>query len=124
MKRKAVDLTDPLNRDVEQGHPADFPITLRPLFYADRGFYESVPKRYVVVREDMGRPIAVVSDCYTLIPHQRILDVVQQAIQPLDLGLVARGIYVNRQGARIRALFKFPALAQPVHDGDDICPCL
>jgi len=124
MKRQAIDLTDPLNQNVERGHPADFPITLRPLFYAEKGFYEAVPKRYAVVREDTRQPIAVVSDRYTLIPHQRILDVVQQAIQPLDVGPVPRGVYVDRQGARMRALFKFPALTRPVLDGDEICPCL
>jgi hypothetical protein len=37
---------------------------------------------------------------------------------------VPRGIYVDRQGARLRAIFKFPALARPVLEGDEICPCL
>jgi len=32
--------------------------------------------------------------------------------------------HVDRGGARMRALFKFPALVQPVVNGDQICPCL
>ena len=68
--------------------------------------------------------MAVVSDRYTLVPHQRILDSVEEAIKPLDVGHVPRGIYVDREGARMRAIFKFPALAQPVLEGDEICPCL
>lgn len=123
-ERRTVDLASHINETVERGHPADFPIALRPLFYAANGSYEAVPKRLAVVREDTGKPISVVSDRYTLVPHQRILDAVEQAIKPLDVGPVPRGIYVDRQGARMRAIFKFPALAQPVLQGDDICPCL
>jgi len=122
--RHVVDLASHINETVERGHPADFPIALKPVYYAADGTFAAVPKRLAVVREDTGHPIAVVSDRYTLVPHQRILDAVEEAIKPLNLGPVPRGIYVDRQGARMRAIFKFPALAQPVLQGDDICPCL
>jgi hypothetical protein len=122
--RKTVDLASHINQTIERGHPADFPITLRPLFYGCNGSFEHVAKRFAVVREDTGKAVAVVSDRYTLIPHQRILDAVEEAIRPLDVGPVPRGIYVDRQGARMRALYKFPALARPALDTDDICPCL
>jgi Domain of unknown function (DUF932) len=122
--RRTVDLASHINETVERGHPADFPITLKPVYYASDGTFAGVPKRQAVVREDTGQPISVVSDRYTLVPHQRILDVVEEAIRPLNLGPVPRGIYVDRQGARMRAIFKFPALARPVLDGDEICPCL
>ena len=123
-KRTVVDLANHINETVERGHPADFPIALKPVYYAADGTFAAVPRRLAVVREDTGQPIAVVSDRYALIPHRRILDAVEEAIKPLDLGPVPRGIYVDRQGARMRAIFKFPALAQPVLQGDDICPCL
>lgn len=124
-QRRVVDLADHINETVERGHPADFPVTTKPVYYSSaEGAFEVVPHRLAVVREDSAKPLAVVSDRYTLIPHQRILDVVEQAIRPLDVGPVPRGIYVDRQGARMRAIFKFPALAQPVINGDDICPCL
>lgn len=122
--KTVVDLASHLNETVERGHPADFPITLKPVYYASDGTFAAVPKRVAVVREDTAQAIAVVSDRYTLIPHQQILDAVEGAIRPLDLGPVPRGIYVDRQGARMRAIFKFPALARPVLNGDDICPCL
>jgi hypothetical protein len=122
--RRTVDLASHLNQDRVQGHPADFAVALRPVYYAEDGSYEPVPKRMAVVRTDNGKPIAVVSDRYTLVPHQRILDVVEEAIRSLDAGPVPRGIYVDRHGARMRAIFKFPALARPVLAGDDICPCL
>ena len=124
MTQRTVDLADHLNQTIERGHPADFPVVLRRVFYPSNGSYEPVPNRMAVVRQDSGRPIAVVSNRYTLVPHQRILDAIEEAIRPLDLGPVPRGIYVDRQGARMRAIFKFPALAQPVLQGDDICPCL
>jgi len=122
--RPTVDLASHINETAERGHPGDFPITLKPVYYASDGTFAAVPKRLAVVREDTGQAISVVSNRYTLIPHQRILDTVEEAIRPLDLGPIPRGIYVDRQGARMRAIFKFPALAQPVLPGDDICPCL
>lgn len=122
--RKTVDLASHLNQTIERGHAADFPIVLKPLYYGSDGTFEAVPQRVAVVREDTGRAVAVVSNRYTLVPHQRILDSVEEAIKPLDVGPVPRGIYVDRQGARMRAIFKFPALTQPVLHGDEICPCL
>jgi hypothetical protein len=85
---------------------------------------EHIPGRLAVVREDTSKTIAIVSNRYSLVPHQRILDTIERAIESLDVGPVPRGIYVDRQGARMRALFKFPALSKPVQDGNDICPCL
>ena len=66
----------------------------------------------------------VVSERYTLVPHQKILDSVEQAIAPLDVGPIPRGVFVDCKGTRMRALFKFPSLAEPVSQDDDICPCL
>jgi hypothetical protein len=123
--RRVMDLSVHINENREAGHPADFPISLRPLHYAGLdNAMEPVPGRFAVVRDDISRSIAIVSDRYSLVPHQRILDTVEKAIEPLNLGPVPRGIYVDRQGARMRALFKFPSLARPVLDGSEICPCL
>lgn len=124
MARAPVDLASHLNRTVERGHQADFPVVLRPLSYELDGVTRPVSHRLAVVREDTGESLAVVSNRYTFVPHQRILDLVDAAIRPLDVGPVPRGIYVDRGGAQMRALFKFPALAQPVSGRDDICPCL
>jgi len=122
--RTPIDLTSHLNQDVTRGNLADFPVTLRPIYQSVLDRYTAIPKRQAVVREDTGQVLAVVSDRYTLVPHQRILELVEDAIAPLDVGAVPRGIYVDRQGARLRALFKFPSLAQPVVNDDTLCPCL
>jgi hypothetical protein len=124
MNRAPVDLSAHINQTVERGHPADFPVSLRPIFVSKDDGYHVVPHRRAVVREDSGMPISVLSDRYSLVPHQRILDIVEEAIRPLDVGPVPRGIFVDRGGARMRALFKFPSLAKPVVAGDTICPCL
>lgn len=124
MPREPIDLTSHLNQDVTRGHPADFPVALRPIYQSTDTSYTEIPKRHAVVRADTGKVLAVVSDRYTLVPHQRILELVEDAIGPLDVGAVPRGIYVDRQGARMRALFKFPTLAQPVVNDDPLCPCL
>ncbi|MDO8496164.1 MAG: DUF932 domain-containing protein [bacterium] len=124
MRRHVVDLNSHMNETVVRGNPADFPVTLRPVFHEQPEGRKPIPTRRAIVREDTGEAIAVVSNRYTLVPHTRILDLVEQAIGPLEVGPVPRGIYVDRQGARMRAIFKFPALASPVLGRDEICPCL
>jgi hypothetical protein len=122
--RRAIDLSSHLNADVARGNPADFPVTLARVFHGDPDHPKEVKRRRAIVREDTGEAIAVVSDRYVMVPHKRILDIVEEAIRPLDVGPVPRGIYVDGRGARMRALFKFPSLARPVLQNDDICPCL
>lgn len=123
-RRQPVDLTSHLNQIITRGNPADFPVSLRPLLCVGPDGYNSIPSRRAIVREDTGQAIAVVSNRYSLVPHSAILDTVERAIEPLDVGPVPRGIYLDRQGARMRALFKFPALARPIVGQDEICPCL
>ncbi len=125
MRRKQpVDLNSHLNANVIRGNAADFAVKLQPVFCDGPEGPREIPTRRAIVREDTGQAIAVVSDRYALVTHTRILDVIEQAIQPLDVGPVPRGIYVDRHGARMRALFKFPALASPVLGQDEVCPCL
>lgn len=122
--RRHVDLNSHINATVVRGNPADFPVSLQPVFHDGHEGRKPIPTRRAIVREDTGEAIAVVSNRYTLVPHTRILDLVEQAIEPLEVGPVPRGIYVDRQGARMQAIFKFPALASPVLGRDEICPCL
>ena len=124
MTRPPIDLAAHINETRTVGGPADFPVLLKPLLIQRNGSYTSVPRRFAVVREDTGTPLAVVSGRYTLVPHQRVLDAVEAAITRLELGPVPRGIFVDRGGARMRALFKFPSLETPVTNGDAICPCV
>ena len=124
MPRQPVDLASHLNLTVHHGHPADFPVSLVPVECGTNGIRRPIPHRLAVVREDTGDALAVVSDRYTLVKHQTILDAVDAALAPLDLGPVPRGLYVDRGGARMRAIYKFPALAQSISRGDEICPCL
>lgn len=122
--RREVDLNSHINETVMRGNPADFTVSLRPVFHQGDGGVEPIPTRRAIVREDTGEAIAVVSDRYTLVPHTRILDLVHKAIEDIDVGPVPRGIYVDRRGARMQALFKFPALASSILGSDQICPCL
>ncbi len=122
---KTVDLSLHINQTMERGHAADFPVTLRPVYIPKADCtWEPVPKRYAVVRMDTEEPISVVSNRYALVPHQEILGNVRQALRPLDVGPTPYGLFIDRNGARMRALFKFPALAKAVAGGDEICPCL
>lgn len=121
---KQVDLNAHINANVIRGNSADFQVMLQPVFHEGPDGRRPIPARRAIVRQDTGQAIAVVSDRYTLVPHTRILDIVEQAIQPLDVGPVPRGLYVDRQGARMRAIYKFPALALAIVGQDEICPCL
>lgn len=122
--RRPVDLASHLNTTVTRGNPADFPVTLQPVFLDGPDGHKPIPARRAIVREDTGQAIAVVSDRYALVPHTRIIDAIEEAVAPLDVGPVPRGVYVDRRGARMQALYKFPALATPVMGGDTICPLL
>ncbi len=123
-RRQMVDLNDHLNANVTRGNPADFRVSLQPVYCDGPDGHQVIPIRRAIVREDTGQAIAVVSNRYVMVPHARILEVIEQAIEPLDVGPVPRGIYVDRHGARMRAVFKFPSLASPVMGHDTICPCL
>jgi|SRR5690242_15220372 len=90
MNRRTMDLADHINLTIERGHPADFPVDLEPLYYGSKGGYRDVPERWAVVRRDTGQTLAVVSTRYTLVPHQKILDAVEEAIKPLKVGPVPR----------------------------------
>lgn len=85
--------------------------------------FGTVPHQLTVVREDSGQVLGV-SDRYTLVPRQRILNLVRETVAPLHVGAVPQGIYVDCCGARMRTVFKLPALARPAIGNDQICPCL
>lgn len=123
-RRQPVDLNSHINMDRLRGNPAEFGVSLEPVFHPMGSENRLIQTRRAIVRQDTGEAIAVVSNRYTLVPHIRILEVIEQAIQPLDVGPVPRGIYVDRNGARMRALYKFPSLADTVTDGDEVCPCI
>src|SRR6266516_2586685 len=45
LPRTPIDLTSHLNKTVERGHPADFPVTLQPVFVRQNGGHTEVPHR-------------------------------------------------------------------------------
>ncbi len=124
MANRIADLTSRLEDDPTRDPSVDFSVSLEPICFRRNGSITDIPGRLAVIRNDTKDTLAVVSQRYTLVPHQDILNVVDRATRGLGLGPIPRGIYVDRRGARMRALFKFPALAEPVLGGDKICPCL
>ena len=103
MPIRAVDLSAHINETVERGGPAAFPVALRPIFHGDVERRE-IPDRVAVVREDTGEALGGRINTIHSVPHQRILDIVGQATSSLDVGVVPRGLYVDRRGARMRDL--------------------
>lgn len=123
MIQRTVNLAEHVNKNVGYGD-ADFPVSLQTVFAEVNGVRQDMPDRRAVVRMDTLKPLSVVSDRYTLVSHKTVLEKVQGTIATLAVGEVPRGVFVSKGGAQMSALFKFPALAQPVVAGDDICPCI
>jgi hypothetical protein len=113
---RIVDLNTHVNQDVLQGSAPT--VELRPLFTA-KG--EEIPNYRSVARLDNNEVLSVVSDRYTLVQHNDLLRAADQAVDRLQL-TAPRGIYYSNRGARLRALYKFPALAQSIDGSDSICP--
>lgn len=122
---RTVDLSSHFDRSYIAGHPADFPVELRPVRFVGQGeATHEIGDRRAVVRTDTEQALAVVSASYTLVTHQTLLSAMDDAIADLDAGPVPRGLYVDRDGAQMRALYKFPALAERLAGRDEICPCV
>jgi hypothetical protein len=122
-----INLNEHLNEMIRRGNPADFRVTLRPIAYqSDTLGWCSVPDRFAVVRNDNDMALSIVSDRYTVVEHQDILDAVQLAIFNLGMARVPSGVFVDKGGARMRALYKFPDLARVINraQSDAICPCI
>ena len=134
MRQRQVDISSHFNSAIERGNPADFDIKLKSVYYlsdeeevmfdCNIPVYKSIPNRFAVVRTDTGAPLSVVSDKYTVVKHQDILEAVNMAIKPLDVGPTPSGVFVDRGGARLRALYKFPSLSRRVQEDSEICPCI
>lgn len=50
------------------------PVALRTVYHRPNRNYDAILKRPAVVREDADQVLAVVSDRYALVPHQRLLE--------------------------------------------------
>ena len=61
-RKQPVDLNSHLNANVIRGNPADFSVTLQPVFCEGQDGQKPIPKRRAIVREDTGQAIAVVSE--------------------------------------------------------------
>lgn len=114
--RPIVDLNTHMNR-TRTTSEVDFTVVKRPVAYRDlhNAGWEPMPERTAIVREDTGKCLAVMSGRYSLIEHRDLLQTVERGIAGLDVGPVPRGIYAERGGTKMRALFKFPQMEQKGH---------
>lgn len=117
--RQTVDLNTHLNDAVLVGKAPD--VELRRLFL-DGG--QEVASSRAVVRVDTGEPLAVVSDQYRLVKHNELLALVDGVVDKVGggAGKVPRGIYFEKGGAKLRALYKFPHLTRTLEGTDALCP--
>jgi hypothetical protein len=103
--------------------PIDFEIGMRRLYHKSGSGLAELPQQ-AVIRTDTDRAIAVIPDRCPLHLHQPVMESVLSAAERLKLGPMPRGVYLDRDGARMRAVIAFPAFAEAVHPTDTVCPCL
>lgn len=121
MRRHPIDLAASLGaRPTKAAAP---PVALRPVHDEDG---REIPFARAVTRLDDGSPVSVVSDRYTLVPHDRILEIVDGAFTRLGLDgeSVKGGVFFSRRGARMEILYKIPSLIREVVPGDRLCPLI
>jgi hypothetical protein len=132
VRNSVIDLNSHINQTKIQGSPADFPLTFTEAFYKNpvTGEVIELPSRQIVARADTGRALSVVSDRYALVSHTAVLETIEQAFDGLDVGPVPRGIYMSAGGAKMRAIYKFPALERSLkvnaldRSYDRLCPLI
>lgn len=132
MHHPIVDLNSHLNQTKLVGSPADFALKFTNALYTNplTGIVQSVPGRKVITRADTGLALSVVSDRYALVPHMEVLETIERAFAGLAVGPVPRGIYMERGGAKMRAIYKFPALERSLkvnaldRTTDLLCPVI
>ena len=119
--RRTIDLNEHLNETRLVGKAPD--VALQRVYLEGGG---EVPSSRAVVRTDTGEPLAVVSDQYTLVKHNDVLRVVDDVVEKVSggAGKVPRGIYFEKGGAKLRALYKFPHLARTLEGTDTLCPLI
>lgn len=116
-ENQVIDLNDHVNQTRLVGKAPE--VELGPVLDSQG---REIPFARAVYRLDSHEPISVVSQEYTLVPHNRILEAVDEAVGELGLKTVPRGVYFFRRGAVMRALYKFPELEREITPADSICP--
>lgn len=119
-----VSLTDRF--DVGRASDALFDVEERPAFSLNRdGKVTRLGSRKVLVRTDTDKALEVVSEDYTLVKHQDILDAVQDALGN-SYGKVEHRIHLHGDGQRMNAIFKFKDMAEDIKPGgrDNLIPVI
>jgi len=92
----------------------DFPVELRAISTEPDGFV--IPHRRAVIRTDTMKPLGVVSDKYTLLPHAEVVDTLRATLKGQE---VKETINLTHNGARMHLEFMLPDVTFKV-EGDDI----
>lgn len=121
MTRLPIDLATHLGAERLRGSAP--PVALRPV-HDETG--RPIPFARAVTRLDDGSTISIVSDKYTLVPHNRVLEIVDAAFSRLGLDgdRLRGGAFLSRRGTRLDAFYKIPGLIREVVPGDRLCPLI
>jgi Domain of unknown function (DUF932) len=92
----------------------NFPVELRTISTEPDGF--NIPHRRAVIRTDTMRPLGVVSDKYSLLPHADIVDALRETLKGQKTD---EKIHVTHDGARMYLEITLPEETLTV-EGDEI----
>jgi len=90
----------------------DFPVSLQPIFTRSG---VQVPRARAVVRDDLDRPMSVVSDRYSLYTHKEVMNAVQPFVRELGKSEVSYSL--EKEGARLVATHTFKDVSIKVPTG-------
>lgn len=96
----------------------------RPVYQGIRN-HTIVPGQVALVDRDTERTFAIVSDRYKLIPHQEVIDSMDQICAAFpEYGEPIKEVWLSNHGGRMKARYTFPEVDFEVRPGDVIHPTL
>lgn len=96
-----------------QANRYDFPVSLQPVFTED-GI--EVPRVKAVIREDLNRPIATVSDRYHLMEHKTVVSEARKFVSLF--GEPAAQYALGKEGATLVGTYTYKEVTKEVRKGD------
>lgn len=128
-KEYAGTWTDPSVRNMGEQYEReqyDFTVEMKPVMFESTvqapALYE-YKHRKVIVRKDIGRPLAVVSNAYRPVLHQDVLRVLDDEFRNTHL-VFDRKVRVFDYGAKMAVTYRFPEHKVVIGDGDSVCMTL
>ncbi len=118
--------TDDLNDLNSEREQYAFDVEMKPVMFDSTVNAPNMREyldRKVIVRKDIGRPLAVVSNAYRPVLHTTIVDTLDEEFKREHLAF-SRRIRVLGYGAKMALTYRFPEHKVQIREGDEVCMTL